>query len=108
MKTKKIIALFAFACFSLTAVDVMAQSDDDDAPPPMMSDFDDSDEGADSESETTDSYNDTVTIDENGTETSSDDSSDEGSFSSEPPAKERLRVYSGKHDGNNVIYDPRR
>ena len=54
----------------------------------------------------TEPYNETVTIDD-GTGTGGGAVSTE---SSEPVAserKERLRVYSGKHDGNNVIADPR-
>jgi len=113
MKATKIIALFAFACFSLVAADVMAQSDDD--PPPKMSDYSDDDDAppkmsdySDDGSEVTESNSETVTIDENAAAESSDGSTSSGGFSSEPREKERLRIYSGKHDGNNVIYDPRR
>ena len=102
MKATKIIALCAFACLSLTVVDVRAQSDDDD-PPPMMSEFGE----GDSES-TTDTYNETVTIDEGNSSATGEESSANGGFVAEPERKENLRVYSGKHDGNNVISDPRR
>lgn len=100
MKTTKLIALFAVAGLCLCAQGVFAQGNDDDPPPPMSS-YDES-------TEVTDSYNETVTIDSEASLTSSDEgSSNSGGYNDQPEKKERLRVYSGKHDGNNVIYDPR-
>lgn len=99
MKTKKLIALFAFAALGLCTQGAFAQGNDDDPPPPMSS-YDES------SAEPTESYNDKVTI-EGSDPGSASATQDGGSFTAEPERKERLRVYSGKHDGNNVIYDPR-
>jgi hypothetical protein len=51
-------------------------------------------------------YNETVTIDE-GAASAGGGSTDGGGGDVASERKERLRVYSGKHDGNNVIVDPR-
>jgi len=102
MKTFKIIALLALFVGAFGVSSAFAQSDDD-SPPPMMSSFSE-EEGVED-----DSYNNTVTIDEEDSGESSDsyDSYESSSYSS-APKKERLRVYSGKHSGNNVVSDPRR
>lgn len=94
MKATKLIALFAFAGLCLCAQGAFAQGNDE--PPPPMSSY---------EETPTEPYNETVTIDSGDAAASTQSSS--ASFSAEPEKKERLRVYSGKHDGNNVIYDPR-
>lgn len=99
MKAKKLIALFAFAALGLCADSAFAQSTGNDDPPPPMSSYD---ESGTTEAE---SYNDKVTIEGEGS-TSTEAQVDAG-FAAQPEKKERLRVYSGKHDGNNVIYDPR-
>ncbi len=99
MKTKKLIALFAFAALGLCTQGAFAQGNDDDPPPPMSS-YDES------SGETTESYNEKVTIEGSDPGAVSAGQGD-GGFSAQPERKERLRVYSGKHDGNNVIYDPR-
>ncbi len=100
MKATKLIAIIAFAGFGLSANVALAQGNDGsemEAPPisgePVSS------------TEETDAYNETVTIDA-GSEATGSGSADAG-FAAEPEKKERLRVYSGKHDGNNVISDPR-
>ena len=100
MKATKLIALFAFSGLFLCASGALAQGDNpdnNDAPPPMMSEYD--------ENEVTDTYNEQVTID-SGVDATGSGQANTG-FGVEPERKERLRVYSGKHDGNNVIYDPR-
>lgn len=51
-------------------------------------------------------YNERVTIDESASETTPA-ASESSSASVQSDRKERIRVYSGKHDGNNVIYDPK-
>ncbi|MFM7822835.1 MAG: hypothetical protein ACKPB3_03575, partial [Bacteroidota bacterium] len=51
-------------------------------------------------------YNERVTIDESSSETTSA-GSESSSVSAQSDRKERIRIYSGKHDGNNVIYDPK-
>jgi len=98
MKATKFIALIAFAGFGLCAGEALAQGNDDNDAPPKMSDV------SESETEVTESYNETVTIDNNNAASTS---AEGATFAAEPQQKERLRVYSGKHDGNNVIYDPR-
>ncbi len=99
MKATKLFAMLAFAGFGLFAGEALAQgNDDNDAPPPKMSEY--------NETEVTDTYNDKVTIDSGSN--ASTNASGSGSYNSDSgERKERLRVYSGKHDGNNVIYDPR-
>lgn len=51
-------------------------------------------------------YNERVTIDESASETTPS-ASESSTASVQSDRKERIRVYSGKHDGNNVIYDPK-
>ena len=51
-------------------------------------------------------YNERVTIDESSSETTPA-ASESSSASVQSDRKERVRIYSGKHDGNNVIYDPK-
>jgi hypothetical protein len=102
MKAKKLIALIAFAGLGLCAEGALAQGNDQtnqsiEAPPIT-------DENAAPPAEETPSYNEKVTID-NGQEATTG-SSDAG-IAGQPEKKERLRVYSGKQDGNNVIVDPR-
>lgn len=96
MKATKLIALIAFAGFGLCAGEALAQGNDDNDAPPKMSDV--------QETEVTETNTETVTIDSNNDVTSASGSA---AISAEPEKRERLRVYSGKHDGNNVIYDPR-
>lgn len=101
MKATKLIAIIAFAGFGLSANIAMAQGNEEATEitaPPIT------DESAAS-TEETQPYNETVTIDA-GTEGTGSGSSDAG-IAAEPERKERLRVYSGKHDGNNVVSDPR-
>lgn len=101
MKATKLIAIIAFAGFGLTANVAMAQGNEETtetAPPPVA-------EESETTTEETQPYNETVTIDA-GTEGTGTGSSDAG-IAAEPERKERLRVYSGKHDGNNVVSDPR-
>ena len=101
MKATKLIAIIAFAGFGLSANVAMAQGNEETtetAPPPIT-------EEAATSTEETEPYNETVTIDA-GTEGTGTGSSDAG-IAAEPERKERLRVYSGKHDGNNVVSDPR-
>ncbi len=101
MKAKNLFAMVAFAGLGLMAEGALAQGNEQSAestPPPAT------EEAAPAAPEA-EPYNETVTID-NGTQASSAGSTDAG-FSAQPEKKERLRVYSGKHDGNNVIYDPR-
>jgi hypothetical protein len=99
MKANKLFAVMAIASMGLFAGQAMAQGNDDDAPPPKMSEFNENEE-------VTDTYNDKVTIDSgNNYSSNAGGSSSYGNDAGE--RKERLRVYSGKHDGNNVIYDPR-
>jgi hypothetical protein len=50
-------------------------------------------------------YNETVTID--GATEGGTGGGTESTFAAPEEKKERLRVYSGKHDGVNVIVDPR-
>jgi hypothetical protein len=54
---------------------------------------------------TTEPYNETVTID--GATEGGTGGGTESTFAAPEEKKERLRVYSGKHDGVNVIVDPR-
>ncbi|MFN5324642.1 MAG: hypothetical protein ACK5C5_06975 [Bacteroidota bacterium] len=109
MKINKIIRSVALASFCLLAVPALAQSDENtsndsgDATESSTS----TDPAATTEStEGTGNYNDRVTIDENAS-TAEGASTESSSFTAAPERKERIRVYSGKHDGNNVISDPR-
>ena len=101
MKAKKLMLLIAFAAFGLCAQNALAQGNEqtESAPPPVT------EENAATTGEETDPYNETVTIDD-GT-TAPAEIASESSFATQPEKKEKLRVYSGKHDGNNVISDPR-
>ena len=100
MKATKLIAFMALAGLGLFAEGALAQGNDqtEATPPPAT-------EEPATATEETQPYNETVTIDA-GTEPASSESSSAG-ISAQPEQKERLRVYSGKHDGNNVISDPR-
>lgn len=51
-------------------------------------------------------YNERVTIDESSSE-AAPAATESSSASAQSDRKERIRIYSGKHDGNNVIYDPK-
>ena|SRR5688572_6536866 len=100
-KATKFIAIIAFAGFGLFTEGALAQGNDQtdqstEAPPIT-------DENA-TPVEETQPYNETVTID-SGTE--APPAASDAGIAAEPEKKERLRVYSGKHDGNNVIADPR-
>ena len=105
MKSLKFIVLLSFFLGAVGLNAAMAQ--DDDPPPPMMSSFYEED-GSGDENQDDDSYNNSVTIDEDGSGSSEDDSYESTSTFRSEPKREQLRVYSGKHDGNNVIRDPRR
>ncbi|MBK8413616.1 MAG: hypothetical protein IPL22_03235 [Bacteroidetes bacterium] len=96
MKATKLIAIIAFAGLGMVTEGAFAQ--DGDAPPVTPAPT--TEEGT-----TTEPYNETVTIDsgaEGGT-----GGGTESTFAAPEEKKERLRVYSGKHDGVNVIVDPR-
>lgn len=96
MKATKLIAIIAFAGLGMVSEGAFAQ--DGDAPP--ITPAPTTEEGT-----TTEPYNETVTIDgatEGGTAGGT-----ESTFAAPEEKKERLRVYSGKHDGVNVIVDPR-
>lgn len=101
MKAKNWFAMVALAGLGLMADAALAQGNEqtESTPPPVS-------EEAASAGEETEPYNETVTIDSGAAEASSAGASDAG-IAGQPEKKERLRVYSGKHDGNNVIYDPR-
>ncbi len=101
MKATKLFAIIAFAGLGLCTKGALAQGTDPvgDAPPPM------SESTTTPDGEEAKPYNETVTIDA-GADGSGATSSDAG-IAAQPEKKERLRVYSGKHDGNNVISDPR-
>ncbi|MBL0341623.1 MAG: hypothetical protein IPP71_12185 [Bacteroidetes bacterium] len=100
MKATKLIAIIAFAGLGLCAEGALAQGTDPvgDAPPPM------SETAAPASGEEAQPYNETVTID-SGTDASA--AAPDAGIAEQPEKKEKLRVYSGKHDGNNVIADPR-
>jgi len=99
MKATKFIALIAFAGFGLFAEGAFAQGNDqtEQAAPPVT-------EESTGTGEETQPYNETVTIDSSGV--APEGTPAEGG-SDQVERKEKLRVYSGKHDGNNVIVDPR-
>ncbi len=101
MKIFKLIAVFAVLFGAVGLNSAVAQSDDD--PPPMMSSFSEEESGGGEE----ESYNSSVTIEEEGSK-SIEKSYESTSSYIDAPRKERLRVYSGKHSGNNVVSDPRR
>jgi hypothetical protein len=97
MKSTKLIAIIAFAGFGLCAGQTFAQGNDNNDAPPKMSDV--------TEEPVAEPYNEKVTIDNNNPDLST--SASGSAIQAQPEQKERLRVYSGNHDGNNVIYDPR-
>jgi len=101
MKAKKLFAVIAFAAFGFCAQGALAQGNEktEQTAPPVTTE-----ENATSGEETT-PYNETVTIDNSAAAAST--GSSESAISAQPEHKEKLRVYSGKHDGNNVISDPR-
>ena len=101
MKAKKLMLLVAFAGFGLCAESAFAQGNEqtETTPPPVT------EENSATTGEETTPYNETVTIDDGSTPAT--EASTESSFAAQPEKKEKLRVYSGKHDGNNVISDPR-
>jgi len=103
MKATKLIAVIAFAAFGFGVEGAFAQGNDqtEQTAPPVSTD----ESTTPASGEETQPYNETVTID-SGTPASGGGSSDAG-ISAQPERKEKLRVYSGKHDGNNVISDPR-
>jgi hypothetical protein len=105
MKSLKFIVLLTFFLGAVGLNAALAQ--DDDPPPPMMSSFYEEEEGGD-ENQDDDSYNNSVTIDDDGSGSTEEDSYESTSTFRSEPKREQLRVYSGKHDGNNVIRDPRR
>ncbi|MEY3342585.1 MAG: hypothetical protein RL090_269 [Bacteroidota bacterium] len=94
MKINKILALTAvFGCCMLT-VPALAQSDET------------STESTESTENSENVGNERVTIDGETTTTTTEEESST-STAAEPATRERIRIYSGKHDGNNVIYDPK-
>jgi hypothetical protein len=98
MKATKLIALIAFAGFGLCTEGVFAQSTDNSMEAPPIA-TEESASGTESEP-----YNEKVTIDAASAESTE---SSGGTVAAPEEKKERLRVYSGKHDGVNVIVDPR-
>jgi len=102
MKVSKMFALALVAGLGISAGQVMAQSNDQsESETPAVNTEETTTDGTETEP-----YNETVTIDD-GSNGSSTSSSSYGSESGGTERKERLRVYSGKQDGNNVISDPR-
>jgi hypothetical protein len=101
MKATKLIAVMAFAAFGFCTDRALAQGNDQtqQAAPPVTSE-----ENAAVTGEETEPHNETVTIDSG---TGAGSSNAETGIAEQPEKKEKLRVYSGKQDGNNVIYDPR-
>jgi hypothetical protein len=101
MKAKKLMLLVAFAGFGLYAESALAQGNDqtESTPPPVT------EESAATTGEETEPYNEKVTLDDGASAPA--EASSEESFTAQPEKREKLRVYSGKHDGNNVISDPR-
>lgn len=97
MKATKLIALIAFAGFGLCTEGVFAQSTDNSMEAPPIA-TEESTSGSETES-----YQ-KVTIDAASTDSTE---SSGGTVAAPEEKKERLRVYSGKHDGVNVIVDPR-
>ncbi|MDQ3050425.1 MAG: hypothetical protein M3Q95_06030 [Bacteroidota bacterium] len=102
MKATKLIAVITFAAFGFCAEGALAQGNEqtestEQAAPPVT------DETVPA-GEETESYNETVTIDSSQTAPAS---TTESGYTDQAERKEKLRVYSGKHDGNNVIADPR-
>ena len=97
MKATKLIAIIAFAGLGMVSEGAFAQ--DGDAPP-IAPAAKTTEEGT-----ATEPYSETVTID-NSTEGTTGGGA-ESTFAAPAEKKERLRVYSGKHDGVNVIADPR-
>ena len=101
MKATKLIAVIAFAALGFYAEGALAQGSEQTeqttTPAPT--------EETTSTGEETQPYNETVTID-NGAAPAGGGGSESG-ISEQAERKEKLRVYSGKHDGNNVISDPR-
>ena len=99
MKATKLIAMIAFAGFGLCAGSALAQGNDqtESTPPPVT-------EESAATTEEPQPYNETVTIDSGET---TEAAPAENGINEQAERKEKLRVYSGKHDGNNVISDPR-
>ena len=103
MKAKKLIAMIAFAglgCFAQGAFAQGNEQTEQTTPPPPPA----TDENAATTGQETAPYNETVTIDSGST---TPGGTSEAGISEQAEKKEKLRVYSGKHDGNNVISDPR-
>ncbi len=101
MKATKLIAVIAFAAFGFCADSALAQGNEqtEQTAPPVPTE-----ENA-TTGEETQPYNETVNIDSDSTGAGTPPA--EPGFSEQAEKKEKLRVYSGKHDGNNVIVDPR-
>lgn len=101
MKATKLIAVIAFATLGFCADSALAQGNEqtEQTPPPAAS------EESAPTGEETQPYNETVTIDSDSSGAGTAPA--EPGFSEQAEKKEKLRVYSGKHDGNNVIADPR-
>lgn len=101
MKLNQFVAILAVGSLGFCAESAMAQGNDQvgDAPPPM------SETTAPAEGGDAQPYNETVTIDSDAN--AAGGSSSDAGIAAQPEKAERLRVYSGKHDGNNVISDPR-
>ena len=101
MKATKLIAVIAFAALGFGVDGALAQGSEQTEPvaPPVTT------EESAVTGEETEPYNETVTID-SGTPASGGSGAESG-LGDQAERKEKLRVYSGKHDGNNVISDPR-
>jgi len=104
MKTNKILVSAVFVTSCLFVVPAMAQTDgSSEATSTESTEQPSTDPNADPNT----NYNERVTIDEEAATTTEETSTDSGSASTQSRSSERIRIYSGKHDGNNVIYDPR-
>lgn len=104
MKTNKILVSVAVVTICLFAAPAFAQTDG--STEATSTEATEQPANAEPTSDPNSTYNDRVTIDEGAPSTEAANS--EGSASSsQSTSRERIRVYSGKHDGNNVIYDPK-
>lgn len=103
MKTNKILVSALFVTGCLFTVPAMAQTDgSSESATTESTEPSATDPNADPNA----SYNERVTIDE-GTSTTEETNTESGSTETPARSSERIRIYSGKHDGNNVIYDPK-
>jgi hypothetical protein len=103
MKTNKILVSAVFVTSCLFVAPAMAQTDGSaEATSTESTEQSTTDPNADPNT----NYNERVTIDEESA-TTEETSTESGSASTQSRSSERIRIYSGKHDGNNVIYDPK-